>query len=442
MKCPVFLLALLLLAAPVRAQAPSPAPDFDHLLARAIELHQAGDLLGAIDSYKAALALSPDRADARSNLGAAYAKLGQFDDAVREYDAALKSDPESTQIRFNLALAYYKSARPNEAVAQLKRVVSSDPQAKGAYLILADCYLQTGQDQDVISLLQPRESMFGDDLAYAFILGTALLQSGDAGKGETYVAKVFGAGESAESHLLMGMAHLAKQDYPSARTELARSVELNPQLHTAHSLYGRALLALGEQQQAEREFQRELAININDFEANLQLGNLRKGVQKYDEASAYLERATSIRPKDLTARKLLASLRLQTGQVEEAVAILESIAKEAPDLVDVHVQLATAYNRLKRTDDAEREKGIVDRLNADAAAKQKGRGGGVNSQLRNAQLPINAQEATPKISNLRTWKLGSSLASIGNSSSCLRSFGSWALGVDWELGIAALGVNA
>ena len=38
-------------------------------------------------------------------------------------------------------------------------------------------------------------------------------------------------------------------------------------------------------------------------------------------------------------------------------------------------ELATAYNRLKRTEDAEREKAIVDRLNAEAQAKQKGKGG-------------------------------------------------------------------
>ena len=54
--------------------------------------------------------------------------------------------------------------------------------------------------------------------------------------------------------------------------------------------------------------------------------------------------------------------------------MLESIAQEAPDLVEVHVQLATGYNRLKRTDDAERHKAIVDRLNAEAAAKQRGKG--------------------------------------------------------------------
>ena len=53
--------------------------------------------------------------------------------------------------------------------------------------------------------------------------------------------------------------------------------------------------------------------------------------------------------------------------------MLEAIVTDAPDIVEVHVQLATAYNRLGRRDDAERERAIVDRLNADIQAKQKGK---------------------------------------------------------------------
>src|SRR5215471_19905969 len=102
-KWPALALALLLAAAPARGQTQPNSQDFDRLFARAMELHQAGDLLGAIDAYKAALAIQPDRGDAHSNLGAAYAKLGQFNDAVNEYDAALKFDQGNTQIRMNLA---------------------------------------------------------------------------------------------------------------------------------------------------------------------------------------------------------------------------------------------------------------------------------------------------------------------------------------------------
>jgi tetratricopeptide (TPR) repeat protein len=367
---------VLLLATPsLWAQAPAVQDaerDFERLFARALELQQAGDVLGAIDTYKAALTILPDRPEALTNLGAAHVKLGQYDDAIQQYEAALKSDPMNTAARLNLALAYYKSARPSEAIPQLKRVVASDPEARSAYLVLADCYLQTGQDQEAVSLLKPREQMFGNDLAYAYVLGTALLHIENVEEGQKYVDRIFGAGESAEAHLLMGMAYLGRRDYPAAKAELEAAIKLNPRLPTVHALYGRALRSLGDPDAAERAFRKELALNINDFEANLQLGNIRKEAQKFDEASAYLERAITIRPTDLVARKLLASLRLQTGRNEEAVALLEGIVKEAPDLVEIHVQLATAYNRLKRKEDAERERAIVDRLNAEAQKKQSG----------------------------------------------------------------------
>jgi tetratricopeptide (TPR) repeat protein len=372
--CPLLIALLVLLAAITARVEPQAtgAQDFERLFARALELQQAGDLLGAIDNYKSALTITPDRADALANLGAAYVRLGQYDDGIKQYEAALKVDPASTTTRLNLGLAYYKSARPREAISQLKRVLSADAEARNAYLVLADCYLQIGQDPEVVSLLKPREQLFGNDLAYAYLLGTALLHVGNVEEGQRYIDRIFGAGELAEAHLLTGIALLAQKDYPSAKTELERALKLNPRLPTAHSLYGRALLGLGEQQAGDRALRQELELNVNDFEANLQLGNVRKTEQKFDEASRYLERATTIRPNDLTARKLLASLRLQTGRTEEAVLMFEAIVKEVPDLVEAHVQLATGYNRLKRKEDADRERAIVDRLNKEAQTKQPG----------------------------------------------------------------------
>ena len=173
----------------------------------------------------------------------------------------------------------------------------------------------------------------------------------------------------------MGIAHLNRFDYPEAKSELERALRLNPSLPTANSAYGRALIGLGDQAEAERAFRKELSVNINDFESNLMLGSMRKSAQDFDGALTYLNRALTIHPKDLTARKLLASLKLQMGAIEEAAGMLEQIVAEAPDAVDAHVQLATAYNRLKRTDDADRERAIVDRLNREIQEKQSAANG-------------------------------------------------------------------
>ena len=55
--------------------------------------------------------------------------------------------------------------------------------------------------------------------------------------------------------------------------------------------------------------------------------------------------------------------------------MFESIVKDAPDLIKAHVQLATAYSRLKRPEDAQREAAIAERLTAEAQAKRRGGGG-------------------------------------------------------------------
>src|SRR5438105_13509726 len=66
----------------VMAQAPSQrnSTDVEGDFARATRLHESGDLEGAIRGYEQILAAHPERADVRSNLGAAYSRLGRYED--------------------------------------------------------------------------------------------------------------------------------------------------------------------------------------------------------------------------------------------------------------------------------------------------------------------------------------------------------------------------
>jgi tetratricopeptide (TPR) repeat protein len=368
--CLLFTFALLS-AQPLQAQS-SEADAAQRMFEHGVEMQQAGDYIGAIDAYKTVLSIDPKRLDAMSNMGAAYVHLGQFDDGIAQYKAALALDPQNLQVRLNLGLAFYKSGRVHAAIDPLKAVADSPQPPKNALLLLGDCYLQIGRPADVVALLQPREALFDNDLAFAYVLGMALLQTDNERDGQRYIDRIFSAGDSAEAHLLLAIAHLNKLSYPPAKEELEKAMKLNPRLPTLNSAYGRALLGVGDTAAAEQAFRREIAVNPNDFEANLMLGSLRRSAQDFDTALIYLTRALEIHPGDLTARKLVASLKLQTGAVDEAVTMLEEIVKDAPDMVDAHVQLATAYNRLKRKDDADRERAIVERLNQANQAKESG----------------------------------------------------------------------
>ena len=344
----------------------------DLIFARAVQFHQTGDLENAIKEYQAFLVERPDRTDARSNLGAALARLGRFQEAIEQYNRALLLDSENPGIRFNLAVAYYKSARIVLASKELEKVVAIQPENPNATLLLADCYLQMAEYKKIIALLAPYEAKYPDNKALAYLLGTALLRDKQVEKGQQQIEKIMRGGDSAEVRMLIGTTHLMGADYAKAVQEFATAAKLNPKLPTVHSYYGRALAMTGNTDQAKEEFRLELENNPNDFDANLQMGVILKQDQNPDEALKYFQRALLVRPGEPNARFYIESVRVGQGKVQEALPELEQLVKDAPDFVEAHVMLATVYYRLKRKADGDREQAIVNKLNAERQAKQPG----------------------------------------------------------------------
>jgi cytochrome c-type biogenesis protein CcmH/NrfG len=58
----------------------------------------------AIEAYSQYLAIKPDNADVRTDMGIMYRKLGQFDKAIEEFRKAAQSDPKHINSRYNIGL--------------------------------------------------------------------------------------------------------------------------------------------------------------------------------------------------------------------------------------------------------------------------------------------------------------------------------------------------
>jgi tetratricopeptide (TPR) repeat protein len=391
-----FLLALLSCAWTRRVAGQSRSVQADQLFARALQSQRAGDIEAAVRDYKAVLDIDPNRADARSNLGAAYARLGRYDDAIEQYKLSLALDRGNAAARFNLAVAYYKSARNSEAAEELNRVLENQPENVTATFLLASCYLNLGERKKVIALLSPLEAKYADDRAFAYMLGTALIDDDQTERGQQLVDRIFRGGDSAEAELLLGSVLMKTHDYPGALKQFERAVELNPKLPGVNSLHGQALMRTGDSERAAAAFRAELAINPNDFESNLYLGILLKREQKSDDALRYLERALLVRPGELNVRYFIGSLYLALGRVDDARKMLEAIVKQSPDFVEAHVSLATAYYRLKRKQDGDGERAIIQKLNAIQQSKAPGAQEGLGPAYRGESVePPRKPEGKP-----------------------------------------------
>lgn len=361
--------ATLQFAGALRAQtAQSP----EALLKEAQTLHQAGKLDEAIKDYRLFLAQHPDVAPVRSNLGAALAAAGRYEEAIIEYKRALQLQP-LPQIRLNLALAYYKAVRLRDAVHELVPLHAADPGNLQIALLLGDCYFRLGDFKKTVELLEPLEAAHPDEQALIYLLGMSFIRGGQVQKGEILVNKILRNGNSAVAHLMLGAARLEIYDASGAVDELSTAVKLDPKLPLAHYLYGNALLTLGHRDDAIKSFRDELAIDPNEFGSNLYLGVLLNQGEQYKEAAAYLARALQVRPDDPAVRYQIAMGQIGTGNLEQGRKSLEALIKDSPNFLDAHVSLARLYYKGHMKQQGDQERAIVDKLTAEAQAQKRAR---------------------------------------------------------------------
>jgi len=97
------------------------------------------ELTASIDSYNKALALTPNtkpdvRAAILNNMGDAYSKLGNVDEAVKSYEGAAEADPTgAAKFYFNEGAVLTNAGKYDLAIAAFDKCIAADPAKADAY---------------------------------------------------------------------------------------------------------------------------------------------------------------------------------------------------------------------------------------------------------------------------------------------------------------------
>lgn len=98
---------------------------------------EAVSLVEASEAYRRALAIRPDHAEARVNLGRLLHEEGRLAAAEAEYRAAVQASPGSALATFNLGVVLEDQGRLPEAADLYRRAVALDPDLSSAHFNLA-----------------------------------------------------------------------------------------------------------------------------------------------------------------------------------------------------------------------------------------------------------------------------------------------------------------
>ncbi len=360
----LFLLGLALNATWAQTNKPAPLTEADDYLRKGVAAQQRNDLNAAIDNYRKALAIDPKLAEARANLGAALSAAGQFDAAIAEDTKYLVSAPDNTAVRMNLGLAYYKKGDMESAHTAFAAVHAARPQDVAAAVLLGYTDIKLDKSSEAAAMLTPLETGHENNMDLEYVLAYALIDSGEETAGLPRMEKVAKATQSADAYFIAGTARLRRREFHEARANLDAAIDLHGNFPGLYTMAGQARDALGDTEAAQPAFEAALKADPRDSTANLYLGTMRLKQRDLDAARPMLELALQLQPNSPMARLEMAKLNGMTGKYAEAASTLEELEKADPKWLDPHIELAAIYYKLHRPDDGQRERDIVQQLEA------------------------------------------------------------------------------
>jgi tetratricopeptide (TPR) repeat protein len=129
-------------------------------------LYSQGRLDEAIEQYRIALSLNPQRVDSRINLGVAYALKGWTDQAIAQYKAGLTLRPGDADGHMNLGLAFLAKEQVEDAIGECSLALNINPNSAGAHNCLGIAYAAKGMIDKAIYHFQESVSLDPDNINY------------------------------------------------------------------------------------------------------------------------------------------------------------------------------------------------------------------------------------------------------------------------------------
>jgi tetratricopeptide (TPR) repeat protein len=270
----------------------------DQDLAKAIQLHQSGNLDRAIRLYEKVVRKQPRHAAALNLLGLARFQAGRLEDAVSPMERALAIKPDLPDARYNLGLILHSLRRYEDAIPHLQQSVAERP----------------------------------GDAEARNNLGAALKEAGRYEEAaEQYRAALALNAGYAEAHCNLGNALLALGRAAEAMEPFRRALELRPFFAEADIGLAQALTSSDRAKEALAHFERAIAQQSGNAEAYLGFGNALATLERHEDAIPQFRKAVELKPGHPDAHFKLGWTLHATGRYDEAAACFETALMLPPE---------------------------------------------------------------------------------------------------------------
>jgi Flp pilus assembly protein TadD len=178
--------------------------------------------------------------------------------------------------------------------------------------------------------------------------------------------------ESFDAFFALGRALYGAGDLAAAAIAFRKAILLRPQDLQARFFLATTLESSGNNREARENYRELIRLQAGNAEGHLGLGALlvKLDANSKEGISELLE-AVKLKEDLYEARIVLGRALIKAGRHGEALDHLRRAAQLAPDNPEPHYQLAIAYRRLGRPENAEQEANIVKEINLRRRSKSE-----------------------------------------------------------------------
>jgi serine/threonine-protein kinase len=250
-------------------------------------LDETGELGGAVDYFRMALAVRPHAAVAYFRLGTALDRLGRrdealpyleqavrmdsrdartqacladvlkargrTDEAIRHYREALRLDPKAVWVRNNLGLALEQAWRLDEAIVEYEQALRIDPRHGPANSNLARALQQRGRRAEAVERYRAALAAGIHPVSTHYQLGELLTELGRLDEAAKHFREVLALapGDRDAQERLRGVL-LRQRRFEEARAAWGKALEAGPKEHDDWFGYAELCLFLGREDEYRR----------------------------------------------------------------------------------------------------------------------------------------------------------------------------------------------
>ena len=307
----------------------------------------------AIGQYTAAIELAPAYTQAHMGLGAALTQLHQLDEAVKEYDIALRLSPDLAEAHFGLGTTLREMGKLNEAIHKYETALRLKPDLAEAHNNLSVVLSEVGRSEEAIAAsatavrLRPNESTVHANLGIS-LHGAGRLDEAIAAH-ETAIRL---DPNDAELQVNLGNSLRHSGRMVEAMSAFETAIRLDSTLAEAHWNLGSALGTSGRLDEAILEFEEALRLQPDLAEVHGDLGLALRHKGRMQEAIGEFETAIRMKPDYARAHSNLGATLNQLGRWNESIVALTTAVRLDPKDAIGHYNLGNALRVKVRLDEA------------------------------------------------------------------------------------------